>query len=122
VAASSIATTIAIGGAGPPPDVTAATTCGEGVGTGGVLPATGATFGVPPALGEGVARWVAIGGLDAGWPDAGLGVADRIEGRCVGEGVGRTVGRGVGEGDGGGVADAVTVMLPCIAAYPWMVQ
>ena len=47
---------MAIGGAGPLPDVTAATTCGEGVGTGGVLPATGATFGVPPALGEGVAR------------------------------------------------------------------
>jgi hypothetical protein len=88
---------------------------------GGVLPTDGATFGVPTAVGEGVARGVALEG-DAVCPDFGVGLAGLIEGRFVGRGVGRAVGRAVGEGDGGGVADVVTVMRPCMAAYPWIVQ
>jgi hypothetical protein len=83
--------------------------------------------GVPPVVGgvavEGVAM---VGGTTSavagGEIATAVGTGAVLVGLAVGARVGRGVGRAVGGGVGGGVAGLETVMLPCIAAYPWMVQ
>lgn len=52
----------------------------------------------------------------------GVGLVGFMDGGCVVLAEGRAVGGGVGDRVGGGVGALVTVIRPCIAAYPWMVQ
>jgi hypothetical protein len=93
---------------------------GEGVADGdGVTPIAGAVVVVDTfAIVGGTGCAVAGGGDTA--TAVGRGVV--LVGLGVGARVGRGVGRAVGGGVGGGVAGLVTVMLACMAAYPWMVQ
>jgi hypothetical protein len=105
----------AIGSAGEGSLVATAPMLGEGVADGD---------GVTPIAGAVVVDGVAIVGA-TGCALAGGGATATAVARgsvLVGVGVGARVGRAVGGGVGGGVADPVTVMLPCMAAYPWMVQ
>jgi hypothetical protein len=115
---------MARGTTGDPPALTAAVAWGDGVGRDGVLVPDGAALGVPSRVGAGVDCAVIRGDGGASTPAFAVAIAGFIEGLGVGVGVGRGVTRGVGRGvgDGGGVGARLTVMLPCIAAKPWMLQ
>jgi hypothetical protein len=112
---ASTAITRAMGNAGLPPELTSAiAACGDGVGVGAVPLIDGA--GAAVTLGVVGAGCVMRAGAVAPGIEVGRALADCITGACVGLAVGRAVGRGVADGDGGGVAEVVTVMVPCIAA------
>jgi hypothetical protein len=109
---------MAIGRAGEVLPAKAVATPCDGVPVGEGVAIIGGVDADAVATAGGTARWVAGGGdratgLDGGAVLVGFGVGARV---------GRGVGRGVDEGVGGGVAGLVTVMRPCISAYPWMVQ
>jgi hypothetical protein len=115
------ATKTAIGSAGFLPELTSViATCGVGVD--GPPPGDCTAVEVGAAVGVVTNSGVASDGDCALTLRLGVAVADRMTGGCVGRAVGRTVGFGVAVGDGGAVAAVVTTMLPCIAAYPWMLQ
>ena len=110
---------MATGRAGEELPASATPTPGDGVPVGEGVARIGGEDADAVATAGGTARWVAGGGDRAtGLDDGGA----MLVGFGVGARVGREVGRGVDDGVGGGVAGLVTVMRPCISAYPWMVQ